>query len=331
MIAAATFLEPETLALLPLAALVWLFFWALDRAGRRRLLLAVGPRADKLAPGTSRGRRRRALFAGGLLLALLAFAQPLWGAGAHPLEPRGADLVVCLDVSRSMLARDLAPNRLERAREEIRALATRAAGDRIALVLFAGQARLAVPLTRDLASFADLAARADPLDIPRGGTDLGAALAAALGALESGTGEHAAILLLTDGEDLEGRGLRGAEACRERGVPVHGVGLGSARGAKIPLEGEGGYVKDRSGAEVISVMDPASLQRIARATGGGFADASGGPGTLRELYERTILPRAREAFRSRERREQPNRYQWPLLAALLAFALEPLLAARRRA
>ena len=128
---------------------------------------------------------------------------------------RGVDILVCLDVSRSMLAQDLQPSRLARAQEEIRALAARTESDRVGLVLFAGDARLAVPLTRDKDSFASLASRASPLSVERGGSDVGAALDTALGAL---TGAHEVILLLTDGEDLEARGLQAARRCRDRGI-----------------------------------------------------------------------------------------------------------------
>ena len=298
-------LRPDALPLLLLAPLAAFGLWALDRARARRLALAVGPRAlADLSAG--RRRLRRALFVTAFLLALLAMLEPAWGA-ASGFDQRGIDIVVCLDVSRSMLARDVAPSRLARARLEIRALAGRAAGDRLGLVVFAGDARLAVPLTRDLDSLAELVGLADPLSVERGGSDLGAALTTALGALAGRTG---VVLLLTDGEDLEGRGLRAAQTCRERGIAVHCVGFGSARGAKIPIEGA--FLKDRSGAEVVSAMDPARLRRIAAATGGDFVDTP----SLVELYEERVLPLARESVAGGERRERENRFQWPLLAAV---------------
>jgi Ca-activated chloride channel family protein len=328
-------LQPEALPILLLAPLVAILLWALDRARARRLARAVGPRAPALAADLSPGRRRlqRALFATALLLALLAMLQPVWGETTHEVEERGVDLLVCLDVSRSMLARDLSPNRLVRAQREIAALAERAAGDRLGLVVFAGEARLAVPLTRDRDSFRELVALADPLSVERGGTDLGAALTTALEALQGQTGEHEAVLLLTDGEDLEGRGLHAARTCRERNVTVHCIGLGSALGAKVPvLSRDGGetFLRDRSGTEVVSTMDAATLRRIAEATGGDFVDAHDRERPLRELYEQRILPMARKAFFKDERRARENRFQWPLLAALALWILIPCLGDRRR-
>ncbi|MBW2415609.1 MAG: VWA domain-containing protein [Deltaproteobacteria bacterium] len=327
-------LRPEALPFLLLAPLVWLSLWALDRARRRRFARVVGPRAPALAADLSRGRRRlqRVLFATALLLALLALLQPVWGDVTREVEQRGVDILVCLDVSQSMLARDLAPSRLERARREIAALAARATGDRLGLVVFAGEARLAVPLTRDRESFQELIGLADPLSVERGGTDLGAALATALEALKGQTGEHEVVLLLTDGEDLEGRGLRVSNRCRERNVTVHTIGFGSALGAKIPIAGEGGeaFLRDRSGTDVVSKLDASTLRRIAEATGGGFRDAHARPHALPELYEQRILPMARKSFERDERRAKENRFQWPLLAAFLLWILDPCLGDRRR-
>ena len=310
------FLWPEALPLLLLVPLAGLSFWALDRARARRLAPAVGPRAPMLAPV----RRRRVWFTLALLCAVLAVLQPAWGGGARALDSRGLDILVCLDVSRSMLARDLEPSRLERARREISALAERTEGDRLGLVVFAGDARLAVPLTRDMDSFRELVGLAGPLSVMRGGTDLGAALSTALG-----SGDPDVVLLLTDGEDHEGKGRQVAETA---GVPVHCVGLGSRRGAKIPVDGA--FLRDRTGAEVVSALDPATLRRIAAATGGSFRDAHARPRALVELYEERILPMARETLEAKERRERENRFQWPLLAAFLFLMVDLWLHDRRR-
>lgn len=326
-------LRPDALPLLLLAPLLGLLLWRLDRARARRLARVVGPRAPALADLSGpRRRAQRALFATALLLALLAMLQPVWGETTREVEQKGVDILVCLDVSQSMLARDLAPSRLARARREIAALAERAAGDRLGLVVFAGEARLAVPLTRDRESFRELVRLADPLSVERGGTDLGAALATALEALQGQTGEHEVVVLLTDGEDHEGRGLRVARDCRQRNVTVHGVGFGSALGAKIPIAGEDGevFLRDGSGADVVSKMDAATLRRIAEVTGGDFVDAHTGSDVLANLHERRILPMARKAFEREELRARENRFQWPLLAAFSLWILIPCLGDRKR-
>jgi Ca-activated chloride channel family protein len=318
-----TLLRPDLLPLLLLAPVAWVLLFGLDRARARRLSRIVGPRATRLGAERSEGRRRagRALLAGGLFLAVVAALGPAWG-GSGGRERRGVDVVVCLDVSRSMLARDLPPDRLACAKREIRDLAGRARGDRLGLVVFAGEARMMVPLTEDMASFAQMAEQADPLAVRRGGTDLGAALDAALGLLKGSAG---VIVLMTDGEDLSGRGLAAARKCRERGVTVHALGFGTALGSKIAVETGAGetYVKDRSGREVVSAMDAESLRRIAAAAGGRFAEAP----ALRDLYEDTIL---RMEGMSSGPGQHEDRFQWPLLGAVALWLVDLGLSRRRR-
>lgn len=321
---------PVLLAVPVVAGLIWLA----DRARARRLARLVGPRVPALAPAPSQGRRsaRRSLVTIGCFAALLATLHPVWGDDARTLEEKGVDVVLCLDVSRSMLARDVAPDRLSRARAEIRALAGHARGDRLALVAFAGEARTIVPLTRDGGTLAELADQTDPLDIAKGGTDLGAALEAALRLLPEREGASEAIVLLTDGEDLSGRGLAIAERCRARGIAVHALGLGTALGSKIALAGEVGeaYLTDRQGGEVISALDATSLRRITNATGGAFVEAGATSNALVSLYDERILPLAKKAFEVESRRQRENRFQWPLAAALLCWLAALALPDRRR-
>ena len=300
---------PEALPLLLVGPAAWVALRAIDGWRVRRLARVVGPRVETLARDFSPGRRqtRRWLTVGALLLASVAALQPMWGEASSSVEQRGVDILICLDVSRSMLARDLAPDRLRRARAEIRGLAERARGDRIGLVAFAGEARLVAPLTQDLGSLVEILELVDPLTIEKGGTDLGSALEIALAGLRGASGDHETVLLLTDGEDLGGRGLEVARRCRERGITVHAVGFGSALGAKIPIDrgGREGYLRDRLGKEVISALDPTSLRLIAETTGGAYVSGSR-VDPLVELYERRILPMARKAFEFSGRCSSPS-------------------------
>ncbi len=325
------FVRPDLVWLFVLVPVAGFLLLLLDRRRGRRLSQSVGLRAH-LRIGELSLRRRRIghiLFLSAVCLVVIAAMQPRWGRGAGTLTPRGVDIVVCLDVSRSMLARDLSPSRLDRARREIRAFAGRAEGDRLGLVVFAGEARLLVPLTKDLRSFAQLMDQADPLIVARGGTDLGAALLTALKALDRRAGT---ILLLTDGDDLEGRGLSVAKTCKERGIAVHTVGFGSVRGAKIPVteEGRETFLSDRSGVEVVSAMDEQGLSRIADLTGGEFLAAADAAQPLIQLYDDHIRPMARQTFLAEERRERENRYQWPLLLAFLLLWVDLGLCEKRQ-
>lgn len=328
------FAWPAGLPILLLVPVAWIFLRTCDRLRARRLASLVGPRVGMLASDVSERQRRlrRWLLVAALALALLAVLQPLGGESVHGVERRGVDILVCLDVSRSMLARDLMPSRLERARREIGDLADGLRGDRLGLVAFAGTSRLMAPLTRDAGSFTKIVDLVDPLSVGRGGTDLGAALETALAALGDADGEHEVVLLLTDGEDLQGRGRRVAEACKARGITVHCVGFGSRRGGKIPVQKDGveTFLKDATGNEVVSVMDADSLRNVAETTGGVFVSAAGKERPLGELYERHILPMAKKAFDTGDTRSPGNRFQWPLLAAYLLWVLELCLTDRRR-
>ena len=329
------FLWPAASPVLVVPLILWIILRALDSRRGKRLRSLVGARAEILAEDLSLGTRRlrHGLFSCGLLFALLATLQPIWGDDGEDLRSRGVDILICLDVSRSMLARDQDPDRLGRACSEIRALSQHIHGDRVGLVAFAGEARLCAPLTQDMNAIAEHLAEMDPLAVGRGGTDLGAALDTALAALIDGTGDHETVLLLTDGEDQQGSGLRVAERCRERGITVHCVGFGSTRGSKIPIDVKDGeaFLRDRQGREVVSTLDPESLGRIASLTGGEYVAAATRDRPLIDIYDRRILPMARKAFEARGRRSRNNRFQWPLMAALLLWVLGLSLTDRRRA
>jgi len=295
----------------------------LGRGRSRRRERVAGPRSGKLVRGGSAVPRGTGtlLFALGVLCAAAALLEPLGDEKVEAVEERGVDLVVCLDVSRSMLARDVAPSRLESARRAVRELAARARGDRLALVAFAGEARLLVPLTRDGEGLAALADLAGPLSVARGGTDLGAALDTALAALEAGEGGAASVILLTDGEDLGGRGREAAARCRERGVVVHTVGFGSSRGGKIPVEGAGGerFLRDEGGREIVTALDPVSLRAVAEATGGTWREAGQGIAVVGDLHEEAVRTAGQKVLGRDERSRRERLFQWPLLGAILLW------------
>jgi Ca-activated chloride channel family protein len=331
----AWFHRPEALAALLAVPLAW---WALRAGGRaqaRRLAGLWGRRV-----GAAAGVRRGAsglLFPAGVLLGVVALLGPAVGAPVAARAARGADVVLCLDVSRSMHARDIAPDRLARAKQEAAALADRAPDGRLGLVAFAGTARLLAPLTRDGLSFRALLAQADTTAVDRGGTDLAAALDVARGALAArrpDAGEVPAIVvLLTDGEDHEGRGLEAARRLAARGIVVHAVGFGTPRGGKIAMPPGGGemarpgedgenWLRDRAGRDVVSALHEEDLRRIAEATGGTVRRARAGEDALRRVVEDHVRPGALAAAAGGGARRRPDRYAWPWLAALLLFLLD---------
>ena len=301
-----------------------LLIWR-DRVRRNAVATLAGKRAKALAVELSphRRARRRLLRTTAVAAGIFALAQPLGPEHKRDTSQHGLDIAICLDVSRSMRARDLAPDRLQAAQQQIRTLVERAAGDRFALIAFAGEARLLVPLTRDWRSLADLADACDPTSVGRGGTDLAAALASAQIALQDSDPQAAAILLLTDGEDFGNRGLAAARTLGERGLAVHTIVFGTIAGSKIAIDDGGAtsFLRGPDGQEVISVPDRAALQAIADAAGGTFVSADH-PRALLQLFERQLLPMARRAYAPQLQAQRTPLFPWLLGLALLLLALE---------
>ncbi|MCP4092105.1 MAG: VWA domain-containing protein [Planctomycetes bacterium] len=264
---------------------------------------------------------------------IAALAQPRWGVDEDAVRQRGIDLLVCLDVSRSMLARDLAPDRLGRARLELHELINTLGADRIGLILFAGEAQRAAPLTSDHASFLSLLDLASPLSVRQGGTDLASALSQARVLLEAAPGTQKNVLLITDGEDRGGRALAEAEQCRADGITLFTLGIGTEQGSKITLtDGDDSefYLKDKDGNEVISRLDRSSLIQMAEASSGRSIQLNAEPGILRDWYLQSLLPRARDAATGDPDMERANRYQIPLALALFGAILAMAGFSRRR-
>lgn len=259
--------------------------------------------------------------------ALLAFALlgPVRGFALVPVATRQVDVVVCLDTSRSMLVEDVEPSRLARAKNEVAALFDAMRGERVGLVAFAGLARMVAPLTKDVDTARFFLERLSPDDNRKGGTDIGAALRLALDRLDADAGSNQAIVIVTDGEDLSGEGLDAAEEAAQRGVVVHVLGLGTAAGGKVP-DGMGGFVKDESqegrGEEVVSRLESSTLRALSDATGGIYLEARGRVLPLEELYRRAIAAMEGRNLVDGKERVPRDRYQWPLLAALIALVAE---------
>ena len=266
------------------------------------------------------------------LLGGLCWLDPRYGEELVPVERRGLDLIFCLDTSRSMLAADMEPSRLARARQDIQSVTDELQrGDRAGLVIFAGEARVWVPLTHDLESFAQLLGEVDTTLVPKGGTDLAAALRKAKDLVLPDAAATTAVVLLTDGEDLAGAGQQAAGELAAAGIRVHALGYGTKIGGKITIEenGKQSFLRDKQGEEVVSRLDAGGLRAVAEASGGEFVRADAMPLPLRELYRKRLLPMQKRAFDSGEDKVRIPRYQWLLLPMLL-LVLHDLWTARGR-
>ncbi|MCK6555218.1 VWA domain-containing protein [Candidatus Binatia bacterium] len=300
---------------------------ALQRFAEARLLPALVPELD-----LRRYRWRAALGVLAVALIALALAGPQWGFHWQEVRREGVDVIVALDTSRSMQATDVKPNRLARAKLAITDLVRELQGDRIGLVAFAGTAFVQCPLTVDYGAF-DASLRAVHTGIiPRGGTALAAAIDTALEAFEARQSKHEALVLITDGEDHEGDVAAAAKRAAERGVKIYTVGIGTTAGELIPGgTGEGdGFLKDRQGNVVKSRLDENTLQQIATDTGGAYVHGEGPDLGLAILYRDYIARMDKRELHTAMQRRYEERFQWPLLLAVLLLLVEPLIGDRRR-
>lgn len=265
----------------------------------------------------------------GMILVAVSALEPAAGWSMAKVERRGVDIVVCLDTSRSMLAEDLAPSRLARAKRDLSALLPRMTGDRIALIAFAGRTRVVCPLTHDLAAFESLLETCDTRSARLGGTDIGGALRAALALLPAEHSSSQSIVLLTDGEDLEGEANAEAVLVKKRGVRLHAIGYGSPRGAKIPADG-GEFVRDESGSDVITKLDAEGLREVANACAGSFLLAEAVPLPVVEIFEKRVRPLAQRQFESQDRRRPRSRFQLFLIPGIVVLLLAVFFTGRAR-
>lgn len=312
--------------LIPLMLLAYLYGWR-RRAGILKAFARRRPLAFLVPAGIQTRRRLKAgLILASALLLVVAMAGPQYGFQWQTVERRGVDLIVALDCSRSMLAQDIQPTRLDRAKREIVDLLHMLRGDRVGLVAFSGTAFLQCPLTVDYTAFDLFLDVLAPDYLPLGGSDLSAAVQTAVGAFETESPAEKAILLITDGEHT-GRGDPEAAArqAEEAGIKLFCIGVGSTEGVPVPT-GKGGFQKREDGQIVLSRLDEPLLTRMAVATGGTYVRSVAGDMDLDRIYQEQIRGAMPDAtMKSRRKQIWADRYQWPLsmgiLLLLAAFAI----------
>jgi Ca-activated chloride channel family protein len=331
-----TFAHPVWLlvALVTVGALYWLSrrYETRQRAALEQFV-SVHLRAD-LMRSVSHARivAKRVLFAASLVLLCVALAEPQAGFRWEQVKRRGHDIIFAVDTSRSMLTPDVKPNRLARAKLAIDDLVGRLNGDAVGLVAFAGSAFLQTPATLDYGAFHESLSALDTHIIPRGGTDITSAIQAADTALQHRADSDKVMILVTDGEDLEGDALAAAKAAARDGLKIFTVGVGSANGELIPLPADqgGGFLKDHEGHLVKSRLDESALKALAEATGGSYAPLGAANDGLDTIYREALAPLAKHDLESRSQKIYTERYQWPLGAALVLLMWSLLLGTRRR-
>ena len=276
---------------------------------------------------------KRALYAAAVLLLFVALAGPQAGFHWEQVTRRGNDIIFAVDTSRSMLTPDVKPNRLARAKLAIDDIVSHLNGDAVGLVAFAGSAFLQSPITLDYGAFRESLAALDTHIIPRGGTNITSAIREAQAALKQRAGTDKILILVTDGEDLEGDSLSAAKAAaKQDGLKIFTVGVGSANGDLIPLPADQdvGFLKDSAGQLVKSRLDETALKSLAAATGGIYAPLGSANQGLDTIYQAALAPLAKHDLSSKARKVYIQQFQWPLGASLALLMTSLLIGTRRR-
>ena len=334
-------LHPEHIwSLIAVPAVVMLFLWGAWQ--RRKAMAAFGdtPLMERLAASVSSRRRRwkAGLAVLGVLLLAVALVGPRFGTKLREVTREGIDLVIALDVSASMMAEDVAPNRLDRARNEVKKLLDELNGDRVGLVTFAGDAFIQCPLTTDYSAVRLFLDVADPSLIPTPGTDFGAALNMAIQAFQGGdeaseTSTDArtrALLIVSDGENHVANVDQLLAQARVSNIVVFTAGVGETDGVPIPVYRNGrriDFKKDRQGRVVSTRLEEESLQRLAD-NGAYFRIARTSSSLLKITASLQRLEKTE--FGAEEFEEYEEQYQWPLALALLLLVVERFVSDRRK-
>ena len=319
-------------ALLLLAPAAALLLLLLKRRRRAITRLVAAESLPVLAPtwNPDRARARLALRVAALALLIVALARPQWGFHWEDVRREGLDLMVVLDTSRSMLAADIKPSRLQQAKWGVRDLLRNLQGDRVGLVPFAGSSVVQCPLTVDYAAFTmtldDLYAGI----IPRGGTAIAQALQTASSAFPADGVADRVILLITDGEDHEGDPLALLPELKAKEIRVYTIGIGTLAGEMVPAgDQQGGYFKDRQGQIVQTTLQEDVLQKLALGTGGTYVRSAPGDTGLERVFHESITKLKRAEQDTRTAKVYEERFVWPLAIALLLLGWEVLLSDRR--
>ena len=318
--------------LLVLPPALALFFWWSERTRQKLLTQFVEARLlATLTAGISPARRkfRFSLIVAAVALLLIALVRPQYGYDKEEVRQNGLDIVVAVDTSKSMLATDIPPSRLGRAKLAALELMQTAKADRLGLVAFAGEAFLACPMTIDDTAFQQSVQALDVNSIPQGGTAIAEAINTALAAFKE-NGNHKALVLFTDGEDNDEGALAAAQNAAKEGLKIFTIGIGSADGTLVQIpDGNGGsdYIRDEKGQVVKTKLNESLLQQIAGATGGFYLPLRGAD-TINTLYERGLAPLPKSESGEKLIRRYHEQFQWPLALALSLLFVEFILPER---
>lgn len=290
---------------------------------------------DRLAPNLNQKRAylKAVVISMAFFIFVIVLSRPQFGRKVIALKRSGIDLIIAVDTSLSMLAEDMKPNRLERAKMEISNLMDILRGDQIGIIVFAGEAFTQCPLTLDYDAAKMFLEIIDTKSVSQSGTNLGKAILQAMGSYPKGQKKYKAMILLTDGEDHDGNSINMAENAASEGIKIYTIGIGNAAGEPIPLrDGNGkitGYKKDNSGQMVLSKLDEATLRDIASKTGGKYYRSSNTGIELEKIYKE-ISSMEKKEFEDKLGVRYEDRYQYLLVIILFLLIIEFLIIERKK-
>ena len=323
------FAQYKFLALLLLAPL-FLVAYVIMRGERRRRAGRFGesPFTEALMPSYSgaKGWVRVVLFTLAFIFFVIGLARPQMGATLKEHKARGAEIMVCLDVSNSMLAQDYSPNRLERAKLAISRLSDRLKDDRIGLVIFAGKCFVQLPITTDYVSAKMFLGSVSTGSVPVQGTAIGDAILTAIKSFSVQSENSRAIIVISDGENHEDDAEAAARQAAEIGIKVFTIGVGSAQGQPIPLNGS--LLKDKEGNIVVTKLDEDALKAVAAAGGGAYVHAGNEEFGLNPIVDE-IRKLQDEEFNSVVFEEYDEQFMYFFAIALVLLVIEMLIGERK--
>ena len=314
---------------------VFIILYWINNRWRKKALKAYGDITiiQQLFPDVSRTKRiwKFILFTLAFALVIIGIVNPQAGTKLEEVKRKGADLMVCLDVSNSMKAEDLQPNRLEKAKQAISKLIDKLEGDRIGIIVFGGEAYVQLPITSDYSASKLFLESISTDMIPTQGTAIGAAINLAIESFGKDEGKNKAIVIITDGENHEDDAVKAAEKASDKGITIHTIGMGSAEGSPIPVYRGNtleGFRKDKDGNTVVTKLNEQSLQEIALAGNGIFVRASNSDAGLSNILD-AIEKLEKKQFESKMYSDYEDRFQWFIAAALILLLIETFLTERK--
>jgi len=320
------------LVLIPIIILVFIFSlrWrkkAIEVFGQLKLVYKLMPMASDFKLKT-----KFILFSIALTALIIGIANPQIGSKMEEVKREGVDLMIAIDLSNSMLAEDLQPNRLMRAKQSISKLIDRLQGDRIGLIVFAGEAYVQLPITTDYSAAKLFLSTINTSIVPTQGTAIGKAIELSIKSFDLENDQNKAIIVITDGENHEDDAIEKSKEAEDLGIFVHAIGMGSEDGGPIPIKSRNGritgYQKDKEGNTVITTLNEDMLKQIAQAGGGSYIRANSTQSGLNALFKE-INKMEKKEIGSKVFTDYKDRFQWFIGLAIILLLIETLIKGRK--